>query len=231
MKKSKTILFMACFSANMAFQHVHAGDIQESAQNEGFANPSIITGFNPDTKNLTGYVSLSRPAPGSIDWCNFLFYGKVDGKQAIPVSLKNVVKDEGRESIAQSRPSTQSKGKIEISSGKNILLIEESELPGACTWMFPAAGVAGIAQAGTTFSVRLGGEVKGSWIAVGVISSKRAHFHAQPDEKTIKKAFLISGNVLYIYKEENDWLYVKFQGLNKETYGWIKKSDTVQLVK
>ncbi len=230
MKKLKIALLFSCFNGFLFSQNIYAGNIKESARTDDIENPVIVTGYNPGKKILTGYFSLSRPAPGSIDWCNFLFRGKVEETQTIALVLKNAVKDEGSASIAQSKPSRQSKGAIEISSGKNILNIEESELPGNCSWIFPDMNVQGISHVGTKYAVSWAGRQKGKWIAVSVISPKRAYFHDAPGDQSARKAFLVSGDVVYIYQEENDWLYVEYEGSKKNTAGWIKKSDTVQFL-
>lgn len=66
------------------------------------------------------------------------------------------------------------------------------------------------------------------WKSISVISSKRAYFHSDTQPQNIQKSFLVAGDPIYIYDEKPDWYFVKFQGRNKETVGWIKKSDTIQ---
>jgi len=69
----------------------------------------------------------------------------------------------------------------------------------------------------------------GKWISVFAIGSKRAPFYQTTEESSVRKAFLVQGDLVYVYDEKPGWYYVKYEGGNKTTVGWIKKSDTVQI--
>jgi hypothetical protein len=44
-------------------------------------------------------------------------------------------------------------------------------------------------------------------------------------------AYVIKGDVIYIYDEDAAWYYVKYRNGKNETAGWIKKTDTLQINK
>lgn len=70
-----------------------------------------------------------------------------------------------------------------------------------------------------------------NWKLVSGVGSKRAHFHSNPHPKDRKKSFLVAGDPIYIYAEKPEWYFVKYRDGKKETTGWIKKSDTIQMLK
>lgn len=192
-------------------------------QNELFDNPFIAVGINPQTNTLSGYVSVTNPAPGKIDRCGFSFAGKAGHNTA--VSVKNAVKNDAGDSIDSTAASTAS---IDFAAGKIMLTITASALPGDCDWILPFIGGAHIVKSGKNYTLSVNAGIKGDWTGVGVIASKRAYFHDNADAASVKKSFLVAGDVMYVYQEKPDWLYVKFEGAKKETAGWIKKSDTVR---
>lgn len=59
--------------AALSLPITNAANLEQSAQNEIFGNPFIVTGFNPQTNMLTGYVSALRTSPGRTDECKFVF--------------------------------------------------------------------------------------------------------------------------------------------------------------
>lgn len=70
-----------------------------------------------------------------------------------------------------------------------------------------------------------------NWKLVSGVGSKRAHFHSNPQSKDRKKSFLVAGDPIYIYEEKPEWYFVKYRDGKRETTGWIKKSDTIQMLK
>lgn len=67
------------------------------------------------------------------------------------------------------------------------------------------------------------------WKSISVVSSKRAYFHSDTQPESKKKSFLVAGDSIYIYDEKPGWYFVKFRAGKKETTGWIKKADTIQI--
>lgn len=216
---------LALFLGIAAASAAQAGELAGSMKNEMFENPFIAIGVNSQTNTLSGYVSVTNPAPGKIDRCSFSFAGKTGQQTGIPVSVKNAAKIDGSDSRGSSATSTAS---VDFSVGKIMLTIAESALPGDCDWILPFIGGAHIVKNGKNYTLSVNAGIKGDWTGVGVIASKRAYFHDNADTASVKKSFLVAGDVMYVYQEKPDWLYVKFEGSKKETAGWIKKSDMLR---
>lgn len=70
-----------------------------------------------------------------------------------------------------------------------------------------------------------------NWKLVSGVGSKRAYFHSNPQPKDKKKSFLVAGDPIYIYEEKPEWYFVKYRDGKKETTGWIKKTDTITMMK
>lgn len=72
---------------------------------------------------------------------------------------------------------------------------------------------------------------RGEWVAVGVVSSRRAFFHRAPDLQAREKAYLTRGDMILVYKVEQGWVdaeYIKgwMSGEFGQTKrGWIKEAD------
>jgi hypothetical protein len=209
----------------LVIQPAHATNIAQSTKNEIFNNPFIVTGFNQGTHILTGYMSALRTAPGRTDECRVVFSGKIEVNNSVVVLVKNAVKAEGGGSIESS---VATKGKLESDSKRKKLVIDKKSLPGDCDWILPFADESKIISEGNLFNILIDDSVAGDWRAVHVIRSKRAYFYKTPEKSNIGKAFVIAGDLIYVYDENKDWYYVKFKNRKKEIVGWIKKSDTIQ---
>lgn len=202
----------------------NAANLEQSSQNEIFDNPFIVTGFNPQTNILTEYVSALRTSPGRTDECKFVFSGKSERKNSLPVSIKNAVNT----SLNGNAELTEITKARVLSDGKqNKIIIPPAALPGDCDWILSFVSGEKVTQKEDEFSLLIDGGVIGDWLAVYIIQSKRAYFHQSPKESDAGKRFLIAGDLIYVYEEKKDWYYVKFKG-RKKTSGWIKKSDTIQ---
>lgn len=70
-----------------------------------------------------------------------------------------------------------------------------------------------------------------NWKLVSGVGSERAYFHSNPQLKDKKKSFLVAGDPIYIYQEKPEWYFVKYGDGKKVTTGWIKKNDTIQMMK
>ena len=58
------------------------------------------------------------------------------------------------------------------------------------------------------------------------VTTTKTFFHSSPDKKTVKKAYLVKGQQVSIWKEQNGFVnatYVNDKGT--KTAGWLKKSD------
>lgn len=214
-----SVLVAVNFSASVA----SAADIQKSGRTEIFANPFIAIGFNPQTRALTGYVQALRTEPGRTDACQFLFSGKVDKPELVSVVIKEIP------GSAAGPVTSVYRGSITSSAKQQNLLIDPKQLPGDCEWILPTIGEPKVLEIGKNISLPIDKSETGAWIGVSVIEAKRAYFHKEPITASKGKAFLVTGDVVYIVEDKSDWLYVKYRGRKKQTAGWIRKTAAVQL--
>jgi len=194
-----------------------------SMRKEIFKNPFVVIGFNRKKSEITGYISALRTAPGRTDECKFVFTAKKGTGNTSTILIKDAVK--ANEII---EASTATKGIIFLDSTPKKIVIDENSLPGDCGWILPFIGEPQVIENNNAFSINVDGEEIGDWQAIQVISNRRAYFHSGPNDSTAGKAFLVAGDLVYVYDENPGWYYVKYQGRKKETVGWIKKSDTIQ---
>ena len=220
--KTITMLFAGALAAAVLIAPMaSAADIQ-SGRTEIFDNPFIATGFNPQTRALTGYVQGLRTAPGRTDACQFIFSGKVDKPGAVAVVIREIPAGVAKPDAAGYR------GSITLGTQHPNLLIDPKQLPGDCEWILPEIGEPKVRESGKNISLPIEKSETGAWIAVNVIASKRAFFHNKPDAGSACKTFLVAGDVAYVHEEKPGWIYVKYHSKKKETIGWIKKADTVK---
>ncbi|QBE65945.1 hypothetical protein [Pseudoduganella lutea] len=195
-----------------------------SASSPFSENPFIAVGVNPTTKVVTGYFSALLTSPGKTDECKFAFHGKMasDGKvrvtvrDAVPANIgeKNTVQNDFAVLIS-------TKGSIGIE-------LPVSMAPGDCDWVLESVGAPRITNSGNRYIMSVDTGPAGDWIGVITVRSKRAFFHNSPNDSTVRKAFLVAGDVAYVTEERNGWYHVKYTHGKKETAGWMKVSDTIQ---
>lgn len=187
-------------------------------------NGVLIVALNKETNILTGYYEANDTTGNGTNECKMYFSGKVNNS-SIEVSISDA--DKGSFAVG----ARVFKGYIILKNegGKSFAILYPGEKSWSCEWMYD--GLPSYLPP-KNFSLREGlkfGFVRDDdFIAVGVVKANRANFYSAPDESTIRRAFLVAGDFIYVFAEKPDWYYVKFQGKKKETVGWIKKSDTIQ---
>lgn len=212
-----------CLACIVWIGPVNGAEPISSMRKEIFNNPFVVIGFNRKTNEISGYISALRTAPGRTDECKFVFAAK-KGKGSASTIL---IKDAGKANNVI-EPSTATKGIITLDSTPKKIVIDENSLPGDCGWILPFVGEPHVIENNNAFSINVDGDEIGDWQAIQVISNRRAYFHSEPSDSTAGKAFLVAGDLIYVYEENPGWYYVKYQGRKKETVGWIKKSNTIQ---
>lgn len=184
----------------------------------------LIIALNKETGVLTGYYEANDTTGRGTNECKMYFSGEANDS-----SLEVSISDADKRSFAVK--SSFFKGRILFrkEGGRNFAVLYPKEKSWSCEWMYD--GLPSYLPP-KNFSLRDGlkfGFVRNDdFIAVGVVKANRANFYAAPDELTIRKAFLVAGDFIYVFAEKHDWYYVRFQGKKKETMGWIKKTDTIQ---
>lgn len=184
----------------------------------------MALGVNPATQLVTGYFSVLLTAPGRMDECKFVFRGSLAREGVVRVSIKDAVMENQR------GPAPKGAAFATLMATKDVIKIDlpRSLAPGDCDWVLESVGGANITTDERGFNLSLNTGPKADWIGVATIHSKRTFFHQTPDASTVRKAFLVAGDVAYVMEEKPGWYRVKFTHASKETVGWIKVSDTIQ---
>lgn len=224
MKILKIASILLLSIATLSIAMTRAGNLEKSSQNEIFDNPFIVTGFDPDTKIITGYVAALRTAPERTDECKFVFSGRNDGKNSLPVLIKNAVRTSDNETIDSTEVT---KGQLTYEAKQKKLIVSQAALPGDCDWIVEFVSGEKTIKNGKELSVLIDDGTPGDWLGVYATRSKRTYIHKKPEESSAGKAYLIAGDLVYMYEEKKDWYYIKDKG-RKVTSGWIKKTDTIQ---
>jgi hypothetical protein len=123
---------------------------------------------------------------------------------------------------------TRSEARVVLSNNQLFLEFVKESLGGDCDWILPFNLEAD--ESDTTGKVVVAMQVPhaGRWIGVYAISAERARFHSRPDSTAVQKAFVVHGDIVYVYDEQPGWYFVEYEGGKKKTRGWIRKSDTLQ---
>jgi hypothetical protein len=216
--KAVSAKILTCFFVLPAI----AGDLHISATNNIFENPFVAYGVNPVTQLVTGYLAAFRTSPGRTDVCRFVFTGKL--KNPDKFSVKYLSEIDGHENGG-----SMSSALIKNVGGDLYMNVRKSQLGGDCDWILAFINEPRIKEVGGEVAISFGKLSPGGWIGVFAIKSERAPFYRSADESSVQEAYLLQGEYIYVYAEQPDWYYVKYERRKKTTIGWIKKSDTVQI--
>lgn len=211
---------MVAFTLLMvAIGSVSASEWPLSGTTDQIANPFMIVGFNPATQVLSGYVSAVRIAPGRTDECRFIFFGNLRKSKTLKIAYVDRG-DGGVPSLRQSQDAV-----LDTNRGETALRIQKPIDHEDCGWILPFIGEPRIKESAREVSISPGEWTRGAWIGVYAIKSERARFYRSPINSSARKSFLVTGDVVYVYKTVPDWYYVKFEQGGKMTEGWLRKSD------
>jgi hypothetical protein len=197
-------------------------DLVTSGKTEILANPFIAYGVNPVTHVITGYIIALRTVPGRTDVCRFAFMGNT--RSAHWVSVKYLSEFGGYEVSGST-----STADIIMKANDLSIKIKKRVLGGDCDWILPFTVGPSVTESKEEVSISLSSVITGDWIGVSSVASVRARFHDRPDAASVQRAFLVQGDLIYVYEERPGWYYVKYEGRKKTVVGWIRKSDTVQI--
>ena len=211
-----TILICCCFSQGIA------GDLRISGKNDIADNPFVAYGVNPVTQLVTGYLVALRTSPGRTDECRFVFAGNLKNEKKF--SVKYLSEIDGYESTG-----SMSLAAVSNVDGSLYMNVKKSQLGGECEWILPFINEPRVRESAGEVAVSFGRVNPGNWIGVFAIKSERAPFYRSANESSAHEAYLIKGDFIYVYAEQPEWYYVKYERRKKTTAGWIKKSDTVQI--
>jgi hypothetical protein len=206
----------------LMFQTAVASGLSYSGKTEIWDNPFVAFGFNPKTNFLSGYVAALRTAPGRTDECKLVFAGNYNKSNILSVKYLN--EDNGSDQIRNAKASA-----AVVQEGREYFLrLRKDSLGGECEWILPFIGEPRVHENANEVAISLGKSDPGKWVGVYAIKSARAKFHKTPIGTSVQKAFLVKGDIIFVFDEQGDWYYVEFERKDRKTVGWIRKSDTVQ---
>ena len=192
-----------------------------SGEERSSFGPIAGIGFDKKTSRISGFYHLKQvqmPDHSFHADCHILFAGKLEGRSKIPVIATELSGNRQKEV----KGTLDFRGQSSSSSSQlpeQIFSLHLSEnLPGC-------SRAVDVSDFDFDFSINSAGD----WKSLTAVQAKRAYFHTSHDESAKAKSYVVRGDLLYIYDEVPNWLYVKFKAGKKETEGWIRRSDTVQL--
>lgn len=227
MKQQKTLkAFLTLVIVFTGCAISHAKNPSHSIRSSILDNPSMVLAEDPKNNHIHGFVTALRTAPGRTDECKFFFRGEPFKNGTSRISITDAVRYRA--------PKTPGGGDIVhgviTNVGKKYVLdVSNPEKIGDCDWILGFIGGPAVFQKGNSFQINFLGDESGDWNSLAIICRKRAHFYAEPTEQRKRKAFVVAGDLVYVFDETADWYYAKFLHGRSETVGWIKKADTVQL--
>ncbi len=219
MKRSTKAVLVA--SIQLASFSVFAFDLKVSARTDSSEQPFIAYGYNPVSKIMTGHLIALRTAPGRTDECKLVFAGNAAKPHGMAVE---VLPSERPADAPRKTPDAS----VVIENGDAYLKLSRRSLDGECDWVLPFNVGPRVIETTDSILVAMKAPNEGSWIAVHVIGAKKAQFHDQPSSTSVRKAFLVAGDMVYVYREHLNWYFVEYEGEKKKTVGWIRKSDVVE---
>ena len=169
----------------------------------------LVLGVDPETKVITGYYEsyTGRNAQFS---CIFFLRGEAKGEPPYRVRTWYPADEDDSDAIDG-----------EIWPEDDGVMVQLKEEHGGCWNVQHFAD-----EGGTGFA----SWEKGAWRGVRVVASEKAYFHDKPDEAARRKAYLVTGNPLRVFKTTPGWVdgeYEGYSGAGKKvvTKGWIRERD------
>ncbi len=115
--------------------------------------------------------------------------------------------------------SSETKGTIELLGNDKVKVTLEEE-PGGCWNVEPRFDEGGVIFELTD---------RKEWKSIRIVSSERAYFYNNPDEKERRESYVIEGDILKVLELERDWVRGEYCGSQGITTGWIKESDLCEI--
>lgn len=218
MNRNKVVMIAmtACFLG----LPVRATEPRHSARSDSWADPFLAYGHNPKNKETSGYLVALRSAPGKTDECKLVF-GR--SSKSLEVKYREIV-------LGSANENRRSHGaSIRVDEKGLYLIFSKKSLEGECRWILPFNIGENVYETADEIAVSMVVSNTGTWTGVYCISAKRASLHSQPNSSSVQKAYLVEGDVVYVYDERPNWYFVEYMNGKKKATGWMKKKDTFQL--
>jgi len=167
------------------------------------AYSSMLVGFDPATRTVTGYFSDST-GRGQFS-CIFYMTGVLQGSE-VPVST--YFPETPTEDLIKGRMVLTARGKF------SVRLTSEH---GGC-W-----NVEHFADKDEPAEFSL--DAAYPWTSVAVIKLHRSYFFDSPESLDHRKGYLVKGDGVGVRAAKPGWLEVDYVGAGKRISGWIKQAD------
>ena len=198
---------------------VVASELDYSGKSDIADNPFLAYGYNPKTGIIAGYLVALRTAPGRTDECKLVFGG-------YPNRL--LVKYLEHEWVRGAEDRLNANVYIKIGGDKPYLSFRKESLGGDCDWILPFVVQTNLSEGSKEITVDMQVPKIGDWTSVYLIGARKARFYSHPNSSSGRKAFLVKGDVIYVYDERPGWFYAKYEEGKTKAEGWIRKADTLQ---
>lgn len=190
-----------------------------SGEDRSAFGPTAAIGIDKNTLRITGFYHFKQAQMPDHSFhanCKIFFTGKFDRQSPIPVAATDA-SENGQKAV---KGTLEFRGRTGSPSSQLADQIFSLRLSGN----FPGCSRAvDLADVDFDFIVNSGGD----WNSLTVVRAKRAYFYSRDNHSTKEKSYVVRGDLLYIYSEKPDWLYVKFAAGNKERKAWVRRSDTL----
>jgi len=178
--------------------------IQESPKFiSGKYDNELHLAFNPNNNIVTGYFNSATGYDESTDrpkfTCVFYLEGKLENNK---VNIESYYPLKKEDDLIL--------GAINLIDNSH-LSIKLSEDHGGCWNVQP------FSNAPINYEL----SEKHTWIEIRYISKEKANFYSDKNDSSMRKSYLIKGDIVYIDRIEDNWAYCNYYGV-KTTTGWIK---------
>lgn len=173
-----------------------------------FAEMNIA--YDEKTNNITGYyendVGYNDELKMPRFFCDFYFMGKLEGSHARLYTSYD------------SRRRGDVMGELEVIAPNKVSFIMKND-ESSCWESFI------LMEKASTFNL----DEATSWVEIRYAVKDRVYFHSEPGNGARMKQYIVTGDIVYIDKIDNDWALCSYIGQKKVTRGWIKLGDLNRL--
>jgi hypothetical protein len=160
--------------------------------------------YNPMSKLITGFYEKYYGYDES---------GNPNHKYSCILYLKGIYNDTVSDIVSYQSLNNGTKkisGKIRISDSLHISIILNEEPD--------CFNVAIFSQSYVPFEITN----KTNWLEIRYIDNEKSFFYKDQNAESIRKAYLLKGDIFYVDKIENDWVHGRYYG-KSITEGWLKR--------
>ncbi len=168
----------------------------------------LLLAIDPDSEVLTGFEHADEIGAGTEKAPQFSCRFAIRGSRSASGGYDIVAWLPGERS---SDESSAAKGRLKATESGATISFRTP--PGGCQYRF-AEGEAEYDR-----------EERHDWRSIRLTAADRAYFHAKPNERGVRKDFVLRGDPVGVLRADGDWLEVEFVGEKRVTRGWLASRD------